>query len=426
MKPVTITSLELENVKRVKAVFLAPSKTGLTVIGGKNAQGKTSILDAITYGLGGEKYRPTNLQREGGLEEASIDILLSNGLRAIRKGKNASLKIVDPDGKKSGQAVLDSFIETLALDLPKFLSMSDDQKAIVLLNTLGIGEDLKRLDEKERAAYEKRHALGAVADQKLKFWRELPEHHDAPEALVSAADLIRKAEAVMARNGLRAAARKKIEAAQRDLDDAAKAVTRLEDQLEAAIATRDRATAAYELARSVPETAEESTAAIQAEIASMEETNAKVRANMAKAAAKDDSDEYARRYAILTAAVEDVREERRALLAGASMPLEDLTIGKTDKDRPCLIYKGQPWDCMSGMERVRVAVSIVKQLKPDCGFVLLDKLESFDLVELAEFGQWLETQGLQAIATRVSDGDECAVIIEDGTIIKSNQEGNLF
>ena len=33
---------------------------------------------------------------------------------------------------------------------------------------------------------------------------------------------------------------------------------------------------------------------------------------------------------------------------------------------------------------------------------------------LREFGEWLESEGLQAIATRVSTGDECSVIIEDG------------
>ena len=33
---------------------------------------------------------------------------------------------------------------------------------------------------------------------------------------------------------------------------------------------------------------------------------------------------------------------------------------------------------------------------------------------LAEFGEWLESEGLQAIATRVSTGDECSVIISDG------------
>ena len=37
---VKINSLELENVKRVKAVKLEPTASGLTVVGGKNNQGK--------------------------------------------------------------------------------------------------------------------------------------------------------------------------------------------------------------------------------------------------------------------------------------------------------------------------------------------------------------------------------------------------
>ena len=69
---------------------------------------------------------------------------------------------------------------------------------------------------------------------------------------------------------------------------------------------------------------------------------------------------------------------------------------------------------MSGSEQLRVATAIVRCLNPECGFVLLDKLEQMDLQTLSEFGAWLEANGLQAIATRVSTGDECSVIIEDG------------
>ena len=49
---VKINSLEIENVKRIKAVKLEPSANGLTIIGGNNNQGKTSVLDAIAWALG--------------------------------------------------------------------------------------------------------------------------------------------------------------------------------------------------------------------------------------------------------------------------------------------------------------------------------------------------------------------------------------
>ena len=46
---VKIAALEAENVKRIKAVALTPSPTGLTIVGGNNNQGKTSVLDALAW-----------------------------------------------------------------------------------------------------------------------------------------------------------------------------------------------------------------------------------------------------------------------------------------------------------------------------------------------------------------------------------------
>lgn len=84
-----------------------------------------------------------------------------------------------------------------------------------------------------------------------------------------------------------------------------------------------------------------------------------------------------------------------------------------------LTYHGRKWDAMSGSDPpiAWVSTAIVRALNPQCGFVLLDKLEQMDLHTLHEFGAWLEAQGLQAIATRVSTGGECSIIIEDGAAV---------
>jgi hypothetical protein len=77
---------------------------------------------------------------------------------------------------------------------------------------------------------------------------------------------------------------------------------------------------------------------------------------------------------------------------------------------------------MSSSDQLKVATAIVKSLKPDCGFVLLDRLEQMDVTTLNQFGQWLESEGMQAIATRVSTGEECQVIIEDGLVATDKTE----
>lgn len=116
-----INKLEIENVKRVKAVKIEPSENGLTIIGGRNNQGKTSVLDSIAWALGGDRYRPSQAVREGSVIPPHLHIVMSNGLEVERKGKNSDLKVTDPTGKRAGQQLLNEFVEELAIDLPKFM-----------------------------------------------------------------------------------------------------------------------------------------------------------------------------------------------------------------------------------------------------------------------------------------------------------------
>ena len=99
------------------------------------------------------------------------------------------------------------------------------------------------------------------------------------------------------------------------------------------------------------------------------------------------------------------------MLNGADLPLEGLSVEDGE-----LTYLGKKWDGMSSSEQLKVSTAIIRKLNPECGFVLMDKLEQMDLDSLKEFGSWLEGEGLQVIATRVSTGDECSVIIEDGLV----------
>ena len=125
---VTITALEAENVKRIKAVALTPAPTGLTLVGGNNNQGKTSVLDALAWALGGDRFRPNAAQRDGAVAPAHLKVTLSNGVIVERKGKNSTLTVTDPTGRRSGQQLLNAFIEPLALDLPRFMEASDRRK----------------------------------------------------------------------------------------------------------------------------------------------------------------------------------------------------------------------------------------------------------------------------------------------------------
>src|SRR5690625_2655371 len=201
MSSIKINKLEIENVKRVKAVKIEPTANGMTVVGGKNNQGKTSVLDAIAWALGGNRYRPSQAKREGSMVEPYLHIKLSNGLIVERRGKNSDLRVTDPNGEKAGQTLLDSFVEELAIDLPKFMESTNKEKANILLQIIGVGEQLAKLEKEENELYSKRHAIGQIEDQKKKFAKEMPFYPDAPKELVSINELIQQQQEILARNG---------------------------------------------------------------------------------------------------------------------------------------------------------------------------------------------------------------------------------
>ena len=405
-----INKLEIENVKRVKAVKMEPSASGLTIIGGDNNQGKTSVLDAIAWALGGNAFRPSEAARQGSTIPPYLHIVMSNGIVVERKGKNSDLKVTDPTGRKGGQQLLDSFVEKLALDLPKFMEANDADKAKILLNIIGVGEQLKQLEDEEKQIYNDRTVVGRIADQKAKFAKEQPYYPDAPKDIVSAADLIRQQQEILARNGEKQRLIHEHDRILGQLDEADLAIERIKKELQAALTMKGELEVKLKASERTPHELEmESTEELERNIADVDEINRKVRANLDKDKAEEDAQTYAHQYADLTTKLEDVRQQKRALLDYADLPLPELTVSDG-----ALLYKGQRWDNMSGSDRLIVATSIVRRLNPECGFVLMDKLEQMDLKTLKAFGAWLEEQGLQVIATRVSTGDECSIIIEDG------------
>ena len=224
--------------------------------------------------------------------------------------------------------------------------------------------------------------------------------------------MIRQQQEILAQNGENQRKRDNLETLQYQCVRLNTEIAELEEKLEEKRRERESVGCDVEIAKmTVADLQDQSTTELEKSIANIEEINRKVRANLDKDKAEEDAMEYRRQYQKLTEKLEKVRDGKAKLLDQAVLPLPELTV----KDGE-LIYKGQQWDNMSGSDRLRVATAIVRKLNPECGFVLLDKLEQMDLDTLQEFGSWLEAEGLQAIATRVSTGGECQIIIEDGYV----------
>ena len=406
-EPVKILCFSAENFKAVKAVMCEPNEDGLTIIGGDNGAGKSTCLDILSFALGGAKYRPSNPKREGAIGDTTLHVELSNGLTVERKGKNLSLTVTDKEGARHGQELLDAFISNIAIDLPKFYNASSKDKAHMILETLGIEEKLAELAKAEKEKYDTRTMVGREADRKQKAAEDMPWHEDMPEEAPSVAELVKQQQAVLARNGIRAEHKRNLQtykAKVTDIDSRVKAL--LDEKAELLDKINGVQCAVAE------DGEEESTAELEAQIANFEEINRKVAENAERTRRMEEADALNDQKDALTKEIEDIRAERLALLKDADFPLEGLSVNDDSE----LVYNGQPWDCMSGSQQLIVSCAIASRINPTCRFVLMDKLEQLDLKTLAEFDAWLKTQDLQCIATRVSTGGECTLVIEDGEV----------
>lgn len=282
-----INRLEIENVKRIKAVKIEPRESGLTLIGGNNNQGKTSVLDSIAWALGGERFKPSQATREGSVIPPNLHIVMNNGLVVERKGKNSALKVTDPNGNKGGQQLLNEFVEQLALDLPKFMESSGKEKAQTLLQIIGVGDQLVQLEKEEKELYQERLYVGRTADQKEKFAKEQPYFPEAPKDLISPSDLIRQQQEILARNGDNQRKRENLHKLEQDYQ-------KINDALSELLAKQKRIEEDLRIARlSATDLQDESTAELEDSISNIEEINRKVRANLDKEKAEDDAKDIA-------------------------------------------------------------------------------------------------------------------------------------
>lgn len=426
--PVKLIEIRAENFKRVKLFEVRLTDKGLIIIGGNNKEGKTSSIESISATLGGKRFDPSDPIRDGETR-ATTSVTLSNGVvvSKVFTPKNSYLTVDDPMGQKAGQQLLDTFISSFALDTGEFLRASPKKQAEILLQAIGV--DLAPYDLKIKELMADREAVGREKRAAEGHASELPWDEPAGLQIKSPTSLMKELEQVIAHNAEIRKDAEKVEAlaesgrnAKQALDNAKQRVESLKADLlkaeqEAAkkeadlAATRKR----YQEAKQAADKGvRKDDTAIREKINDLEAFNARVRKNIQKKEAEAKARSLEADYKVLGQQIEQAREERMANLKKAGLPLPELTV-----ENDVLLYKGREFDCMSGAEQLIVATAISKSVNPNMGFVLVEKLEQFDLLTLSEFGQWAVENDIQIIGTRVSTGDECQIIIEDGEIAEN-------
>lgn len=407
-----ISKMKVVGCKRIKAVEVDVAENDLVVFGGKNRQGKTSMLDGVAWCLGGGKFAPSNPVNDES-ESLEITVILNDGTRARRGGKNAALTVVDSDGKKLNQSHLNEKVGAFSLNLQKFMDAPAKEKADALLAAIGVGDKLTEADTKIERLYQQRETFGQSKTAKEKHAAELPQYKDAPKEKVSVSELMVQHKANSEINAQNNQQRATLEKHERIAVDMQKEITQIQATLAAKeLALMNLQTENVAEKKAVAELIDCDLAKTESAINASETINAQVSANETKTEALKVAKEMKAQYDAMTEAVEEARRERLALMDGVTMPLPEMSVEHGE-----LLYRGQKWDCMSDSERIIVSISLARAINPECGVTIANRFEQLDGDTQNEVRDWCRRNEFQVIAARVSTNpEECTLIIEDGRI----------
>jgi DNA repair exonuclease SbcCD ATPase subunit len=407
-----IVELRAENVKRLRAVEIRPDGA-LQVIGGRNAQGKSSVLDAIWLALGGGKAsKETRLPIRDGEKKASVHLDLGELVVTRSWTRNGtSLKVTNADGApiKSPQSVLDSLLAGVSFDPLAFIRLSPARQREALLDLVELDVDFDALADQRRAAYEARtdigrqiRALGAsVVDEAI------PE---AEESIAAIAEEIEKARKI---NSDREASERAIASYRGDIRELQETILNLRMEIENAEDQIRITEAALEDTQAeldeLPVACD--IAAITERLRGVEERNARIRENNRARQIREEKRRLEKTREEYTAKIEKIDAEKNDALERAIFPIDGLGF-----DEDGVTYAGIPFSQASSAEQIRIATAMAMAANPRLRVAMIRDGSLLDDETLKGLRQQVTDAGFQLWIERVGDGDAGAVIIEDGEV----------
>lgn len=461
-----ISLLEVENYKRVKKIVIAPGDRSMVLIGGKNRQGKSSLIGAMSSALGGTKESPEKPIRKG-QKAADIKIELDGGELVVHRrfleSGNSRLEVTSKDAKlKSPQAVLDRLVGTRFLDPLRFSRLSSKEQREVLLKCVDLGLDLDAWAAERKEVYEQRTAANRTVKQISAQLEANPDPGPIPEAQ-SADDLLAKLQELTERDSAKVKAQHELADMRRDLTGRREEICDEKDRHKQAVADMHHLAARHqreleELRARHEREKQEQEAKIAAAAATVTKLEAALEkfivAGKAKAADAEDltkidlSDEIAAAQAAIKEAaaineqrtnllaqqerhdhcvtafekaradaaklddeIKDLDSEKASALSSAKMPVENLDI---DDDH--LLYNGVPLSQASGAEQLQVSLAIAAALSPELRDIWVEDGALLDTDSLKLVHDFAKAHDLRIWLERVGESDDDVVIIEEGVV----------
>jgi DNA repair exonuclease SbcCD ATPase subunit len=416
-----IIKLRAENIKKLVAVEITP-KGSVVKITGRNASGKSSVLDSIFWALGGTQGIQERPIRQG---QKKAEIELDLGEMTVRRTfteNGTALVVENKDGQrfKSPQTLLDSLLGKLGFDPLDFMRQ-DPRGQVETLKTL-TGLDLSSLDEARQKAYDERTAVNREVKRLEIQLEALPVPADAPSKEIDVAELVGKIDEAVAWREKRRRQEELHSRMQAEISELKRTVEELEKRIaRATIEIEEKAVALEAIECEIEEAGEVADiSALQETLRSAESTNKLARearrANEERSRLHCELDAAKESAIDLTQQIAGIDEDKSAMIAEACFPLKGLAFG----DR-VVTYNGLPLAQGSSAEQLRVSMAMAMALNPKLRVIrvtdgsLLDS-ESLKIIEEmcaeSDYQCWLEV---------VDESGKVGVVISEGQVAAVNE-----
>lgn len=399
-----VLNLQAENYKRLKAVNITP-QGNVVFIGGRNAQGKTSVLDALWAALaGGEASRATQQPIRDGQDTAVVRLDLGEYVvtRRWTKDDSGTLTVESADGAKysSPQKLLDEVVGTRAFDPLAFTRMSAKEQVAALVATVALPFDPDVLERERKGVFDRRTDITRKVKELEGQLAGLPSTNPTlPAVEQSLQDLIAERESARQANDAyerATAAEARLAAEMADLE------ARLQKaQSDLALVQQ----AGLQLAQPVDLTE------FDGRLSSIEATNARIRQQQHRSAVAAELSDRKGDVAAHTIALSTIEKTKADALAAVAFPVAGLSF-----DASGVLFNGIPFSQASAAEQLRVSVALAMAANPSLRVLrildgsLLDSQSMELIAELAaenDYQVWVEI---------VDETGAVGFVIEDGEV----------
>ena len=370
-----ILQLTITNLTRIRAIEINPTTGEPVVLTGDNAQGKSSVLDSILYGL-------TNSGLDDPIRHGapSGEVVIRLGVdreeyRVERKAtkKGSYLRVFNDEGREisKAQTFLNGLLGNYAFDPLEFVRLKPKQQVEALKEAAGL--DFSELDARRAEAYAARTEIGRAGKEAAAQLAAIPEPSgEVPAEEVSAGELVAKLQAMEQAkrdfDGMLSAAAAAAQRHQEKLTEVENLRERLmraeKEAAELDVEAAKAKAAADEACKACP-TPEQIAAANQA-IESVDATNRAVR-NARQWAEMDARVKKLRaEYAALDRKIEEVDEEKARMVSECNLPLDGLEF--TDEG---VMYRGTFFNQLSTAEQIRISTLVAMAQNPTLRIVMI-------------------------------------------------------